>query len=85
MPSICMFKGIVIYMYFDDHVPPHFHARYQGYNSAFTFEGDMIAGKLPAKEQKLVAAWAVLHTEELQANWDLLARAELPYQIDPLK
>ena len=28
MPRICSFYGIVIVMYFDDHPPPHFHARY---------------------------------------------------------
>jgi hypothetical protein len=28
MPEISRFFGIVIRMYFDDHDPPHFHARY---------------------------------------------------------
>ena len=59
MPSISMFFGIIIYMYYDDHNPPHFHARYQRYKAAFDFEGDMIAGELPLKQRKLVTAWAV--------------------------
>jgi len=30
MPTISEFFGIVILMFFDDHAPPHFHARYGG-------------------------------------------------------
>ena len=36
MPRISAFYGISIYMYYHDHVPPHFHAIY-GENEA-TFE-----------------------------------------------
>lgn len=85
MPSISMFFGIIIYMYYDDHNPPHFHTRYQGHKAAFDFEGDMIAGELPLKQRKLVAAWAVMHADELSANWELLMRAEEPYRVEPLK
>ena len=28
VPRLSSFYGIVITMYFDDHAPPHFHARY---------------------------------------------------------
>lgn len=85
MPSISMFFGIIIYMYFDEHNPPHLHARYQGYKAVFNFEGDMIAGEFPPRQRKLVAAWAVMHSDELRANWELLQRAEEPYRIEPLK
>ena len=30
MPEISRFYGIIISMYYDDHNPPHFHARYGG-------------------------------------------------------
>ena len=29
MPEISRFLGIVIYMLYDDHPPPHFHAEYK--------------------------------------------------------
>lgn len=29
MPEISRFYGIVIYMNYNDHDPPHFHARYR--------------------------------------------------------
>ena len=31
MPEICRFLGIIIRMYYRDHVPPHFHAEYGEY------------------------------------------------------
>lgn len=33
MPTIAMFYGIAIRMYFDDHNPPHLHAQYEGTGS----------------------------------------------------
>jgi hypothetical protein len=35
VPEISRFYGIVIAMYFRDHVRPHFHARYAGQNASF--------------------------------------------------
>lgn len=42
MPRISIFFGIVIYMYYDDHDPPHFHALYEGMEATFDFEGNVI-------------------------------------------
>lgn len=84
MPAICMFYGIVIYMYYKDHMPPHFHARYQGQEACFTFDGELLEGKLPSKQCKLVAAWAVLNTEELEANWDLARNKQELFKLRPL-
>ena len=33
MPEISRFFGIIIAMFFDDHNPPHFHARYGNDNA----------------------------------------------------
>lgn len=30
MPTISSFYGVIIRMYWADHAPPHFHARYAG-------------------------------------------------------
>lgn len=40
MPTISMFYGIVIRMYYDDHNPPHFHAFFGEYEAIFNFEGE---------------------------------------------
>lgn len=68
MPSISMFLGIVIRMFYDEHNPPHFHASYQGSNATFRLDGTPLEGVLPKKQEKLVSAWALLHEEELEAN-----------------
>ena len=54
MPRISMFFGIVIYMYYDDHNPPHFHASYEGLEGMFNFEGSLIKGYMPLRVQKLI-------------------------------
>ena len=68
MPVISMFFGIIITMNADDHVPPHIHARYQGHEASFTFDGNLLKGDLPRKQRKLVEAWVLLHAEELASR-----------------
>lgn len=86
MPTVSMFYGIIVRMYNNgEHNPPHFHATYQGQNATFDFEGNLLEGRMPLKQRKLIAAWAELHKDELTANW-ALALEELPlYKIDPLR
>lgn len=33
MPEISRFFGIVIYMFYNEHFPPHFHAKYTEYEA----------------------------------------------------
>lgn len=80
-----MFLGIIIYMYGDDHNPPHFHASYQDYEATFDFSGELIDGQMPPKQIKYIAAWAELHRDELDANWQLAQRQEQLFKIDPLR
>ena len=80
-----MFFGIIIYMYFDDHKPPHFHAKYQDYEAVFDFDGELLEGAMPGKQLKLISAWAVLHSQELAANWTLAKDKQPLYRIDPLR
>lgn len=85
MPSICMFYGIIIYLYYEDHMPPHFHARYQDDIAAFTFDGELLSGTMPQKQCRLIAAWASIHEAELEANWSLVSESHEPFRIDPLR
>ena len=89
MPSISMFFGIVIYMYFKDnrqHNKPHIHARYQGDEAVFTIpDGELLEGNIPKSKVRLVQAWIELHKDELVANWELTVSGEQPYKIDPLR
>lgn len=85
MPKISAFYGIVIAMYFDDHPPPHFHARYGEYEAQVAIAtGNILNGRLPRRAQALVREWVALHRAELEADWEL-AKAQQPLaSIEPL-
>lgn len=85
MPSISMFYGIIIYMYYNDHLPPHFHAVYAEYEALVDLNGIIIEGKLPTNKRKLVEAWAILHKDELEADWRLAREKNQILPIEPLK
>ena len=86
MPEICRFLGIVITMYFNDHNPPHFHARYQDYRALIATESlQLLEGTLPPRVLGLVIEWAKLHQAELSANWTMLAEKGMFERIAPLE
>ncbi|MBN2292930.1 MAG: DUF4160 domain-containing protein [Pirellulales bacterium] len=88
MPTISMFYGIVIRMYFapGEHPPPHFHAYYNEFKASVDIRTcETIEGNLPRRQEKLVLAWAELHQEELMENWNLVMNGENPVQIQPLQ
>lgn len=88
MPTISMFFGIVIRMYFGpkEHNPPHVHASYQGQNASFKIEdGKILVGDFPRRQAKLVDAWIEIHREELMANWGLCQGGDEPFPVDPLR
>ena len=84
MPTISIFYGILIKMYYDDHNPPHFHAFYGDYSAIYDFNGIKIDGNMPNKQGKLIYTWAIMHKNELNANWNLAKNSEMLFFIDPL-
>ena len=86
MPTISIFFGILIRMFFNEHSPPHFHAEYGEYKAVIdirTFE--VIDGKLPRRALELVLDWAELHQAELLEDWELCRSHVEPRPIDPLQ
>jgi hypothetical protein len=70
MPTIAYFYGIAIQMFFGDHVPPHFHARYGRAKALFRIsDARIIAGELPPTAERMVRQWALAHRAELEENW----------------
>lgn len=84
MPTISMFYGILIRMYYEDHNPLHFHAFYGNYKARFNLNGELLEGSMPSKQTKLIAAWSLIHKEELLANWELAKNSETLFNITPL-
>lgn len=86
MPEVSRFFGIVIQMYAEDHLPPHFHARQGGKEVVVAIDSlAIIRGRLSPRAHALVVEWAALHADELRADWQL-AQAGLPLnRIAPLR
>ncbi len=86
MPRISSFYGIAIYMYFDDHGPPHFHATYGGRSARFEIGSlEPMDEGFPLRALRLVQDWGVLHREELQENWERAAAHAPLARIEPLR
>ena len=87
MPIISQFYGIVITMYVNDekHHLPHIHIRYNDYKAVMDFEGNILSGKLPNKQNQMVKAWVLIHKEELETLWKLLQDENDYFKIEPLK
>ena len=86
MPTISIFYGILIKMYWDDHAPPHFHAEYGGSEAQIDIQTlDIIRGKLPHGAAILVKEWAMQHRNELMEDWKLCEHLQTPNKIAPLE
>ena len=85
MPTISMFYGILIRMFFRDvekYHMPHIHADYQGRVAVYSIaDGTVLAGELPPNKHKLVVAWIEIHQEDLLANWNLAVNGKKPFPI----
>jgi hypothetical protein len=85
LPKISEFFGISIYLYFRDHPPPHFHARYGGQEAVVGIEElAVLEGSLSPRALGLVMEWASLHQEELRQAWNRARAHEAPGRIEPL-
>jgi hypothetical protein len=84
MPVISRFRGIVVYMNYHDHNPPHCHVRYREQEAIVEIESGVVVGVLSRPALRMLREWVDHHREELMTNWRR-ARAGEPLQsITPL-
>ena len=82
MPEISRFYGIVIYMFFVDHNPPHFKVKYGEFEANISINnGNILSGDLPISKHKLVQAWTEIHKNELLEMWN----TKKIFKIEPLR
>ncbi|HXM45643.1 MAG TPA: DUF4160 domain-containing protein [Bryobacteraceae bacterium] len=85
MPTISIFYGVLIRMFFNDHAPPHFHARYGEFEATIDIHTLSIKhGQLPRRALDLVLEWAMIHKAELLEDWRLCSEKTPPNKIEPL-
>jgi Domain of unknown function (DUF4160) len=85
MPEISRFLGIIIYFAYNDHNPPHFHARYGEFDITVEIGSGIVNGKFPRRAITLVLEWYQQHKAELQTNWELARKREPLNSIEPLE
>ena len=86
MPTISVFYGILIQMFWREHAPPHFHALYAEHEALIDIRTlAVIRGSLPRRALTLVREWAALHQDELMEDWTLCQANQTPRRISPLQ
>lgn len=85
MPEISRFLGIVVFMNFSDHNPPHFHAMYGEYHIKVDIQSGIIEGKFPKRALTLLLEWHEKHKEELLQNWNAIMSDGKFNKIAPLE
>ena len=85
MPTISVFYGIIIQMFWQEHPPPHFHALYAEYEALINIHTlEVEKGFLPKRAMVLVLEWASEHRAELMEAWNQCAQMKSPQKIEPL-
>ena len=85
MPTISMFYGMVVQMYWNDPAPPHFHVRYSESRATIGIQSlAVLTGSLPRNAERLVLEWAAEHQAELMEIWRLCELKARPVAIAPL-
>lgn len=85
MPTISEFFGILIFLRFLDHNPPHFHAKYGNQEVTIDIVNGTIRGEMSERALRLVLEWLDLHRDEIMEAWHKAANGEQPGKIEPLK
>ncbi len=70
-------------MYWDDHNPPHFHAKYNEFEILIGINPiTVLNGDIPNRAKSLVLEWAAIHQNELLNNW---IRSKENLSISPIE
>lgn len=84
MPEISRFFGIIIFINYNDHNPPHFHAWYGDYKITVTIDDGIVDGKMPKRALKMIFEWMEIHKSELFEDWEKAKNKKPLNKINPL-
>jgi hypothetical protein len=85
MPTIAVVDGILIILYFNDHAPPHFHARGAEFHARIRIDDGSILdteGRISPRQQRRLREWTLAHRDELMDNWRTVRAGEVPRRLD---
>ena len=84
MLTCCWFL-ISIYMFWREHEPAHFHARYGDGEVVVEIESGQVTGRMSPRVLALVQEWRRVHFEELKKEWELVKAKKQLFPIKPLE
>ncbi|HYR75588.1 MAG TPA: DUF4160 domain-containing protein [Pyrinomonadaceae bacterium] len=84
MPTISRFFGIIIFMNYNDHLPPHFHARYNEDEVTVEIETGLVQGRMSRQALRMVLEWSEKYQQELMNNWNRARARRSLQQVPPL-
>ena len=86
VPKISEFFGIAIYVYYREHMPPHFHAIYGDDEAIISIDDlSVISGRFAPRALGLVMEWAATHKKALKEVWAQAMAHEPLSKIEPLR
>jgi hypothetical protein len=85
MPELCRFLGIVIYLVYDDHRPPHFHAEYGEFKVTVEIATGVVEGRFPKRALRALLEWHEIYRDRLVEDWELAERHQPLKKIPPLE
>jgi hypothetical protein len=85
VPEISRFFGIVVFMLYREHNPPHFHARYGGKEISVEIESGAVTGKMSNRALRMIEEWREAHQDELLDNWNSARERRTLTRIEPLE
>ncbi len=83
MPTVAVVAGIAIVMYYNDHLPPHFHAKQAGVEFRVRIADLklMRGDKAPTALEHTVRDSAAQHQHELAVCWARVQSGQAPGRI----
>ena len=84
MPVISRFYGVVVFMNYRDHDPPHIHARCEGAEVVVHIASGKIIGEFPRRPLRYLLDWVDLHRTELEVNWNRARVHKHLLPVEPL-
>ena len=85
MPVISRFFGIIIAIYWRDHPPPHFHAKYGDQEIIVEIKTGKITGNISNRALSMIQEWREIHKKELLNDWELEEQNKPLRKIQPLE
>ena len=85
MPIISRFFGIIVFMFWREHQPPHFHAKYGDQEVIVEIQTGKVTGNISPRVLDMVQEGREMHEDDLIADWELAEENKPLKRIKPLE